>query len=141
MTGIIDGLKDCADDILGIRDDIGAQLKLVYLVTRTWSGSEPGDGTATDAETQLLPTPHVVDYSHNVKIAEGGAFKQGDILLRGISKVAYPAQSSVDLSTEGAGIEKFYRVGELLYKVISIREKHLTWDIQLRKLSDQRRYV
>ena len=139
MSGIIDSLKDCADSILGVRDGIGAALKPVFLFTRQWSGESPGDGIATDEETQVLPSPRVQDFSHSLSLREGGRVQQGDIFLRGISKNSYPDKNIVSCKSPTKRIEKFYRVGDDLYNVISVVEKHLTWSVQLRRLSSQTR--
>lgn len=137
---MIDSLKDSSDCFLGIRDDIGASFKKVFLVKRKWSGVEPGDGTAKDVSTALLPTPRVVEFSHTFRVLEGGSVQQGDILLKGISKHKYPSQCQVDGSADGGAIENFYLVGDFLYKVISVTEKLLTWNVQLRKLSSQKKW-
>ena len=78
-------LGHCIDKILGIREQIGAQLADVDLVERTWSGKRQGDGTFTDVVTRLSPAPEIVDYSHNIRTSEAGAVKSGDLILRGIS--------------------------------------------------------
>lgn len=138
-TGIIDSMLPCADSILGIRDSIGATIKLVYLVTRTWSGAIPGDGTAVDTEVQMLPSPGIQDLSQDLRIKEGGAVKAGDIFLRNVSRNSY-TETQLDGSSASANIEKFYRVGDKLYQVISVTESYLTWKIQLRQMSNQTRY-
>jgi hypothetical protein len=136
---LLDGLKDCLDDVLGIRDDIGAVLAPTYLVTRTWTGARPGDGTFSDDESQLLPSPYIVDLSHNLNIPDAGTIKHGDILLKNISKQSYPLESDLDGSSDAKNIEKLYRIGEYLYQVIRVKNNYITWDVQVRRLSDQRR--
>lgn len=138
--GIIDGLKDCSDAILGVRDAIGADLKKVYVVTRTWSGGEVGEGNVQDAEMILVNTPRIVDLSLNFRAMEGGNVKQGDLLLKMVDKQRYP-RSVFQPDRLNPGEERFLRIGEMLYTVIAIRERYLQWDIQVRPLSDQRRYV
>ncbi len=139
MTGIIDGLKDCSDSILGIRDQIGAALKPVYMVTRHWSGNAVGEGLATDLVVQILPSPRVVDFSHSLALKEGGKIEQGDIILRGISKHHY-SELDVNCKSEASNVEKIYMLGDVLYNAISVTEKHLTWNVQIRRLSSQRKY-
>jgi hypothetical protein len=136
---LIEDLKDCVDDILGIRDQIGAVLDPVYLVTRTWIGARPGDGSFIDSEVQVLPSPYIVDLSHNLNIKESGSIKQGDILLKNVSKNSYQTEGILDGSSDAKNIEKLYRIGEYLYQVIKIKNNYVTWDIQVRRLSDQRR--
>jgi hypothetical protein len=137
---LISSLKDsCLDDILAIREDLGASLAKVYLVTRTWTGSQVGDGSYSDEIEEVLPTPGIKNYSHNVHVMQGGAIQQGDLLLQMISKSRYPNQSDINCSSSETNIEKFYRVGEFDYRLITIVEKHLVWDVQVRRLSDQTR--
>ena len=137
MSGIVDDLRSNVDSILGLRDSLGVGLKKVYLVTRTWSGSELGAGTKTITKTQMLPSPHVVEFMDSYKIKEGGAIQQGDIMLKMISKQSYPIRTDVDCTTTAQNIEKFYEVGGILYRVIMVKEKHVVWDIQLRRDSRQ----
>ena len=137
--GLIDSLKECSDSILSIRDSIGAAMKPMFFVTRTWTGEEPDDGSFEDVETPLLPTPHIVDLSQNYRALEAGVVKQGDILLKMLSKQEYPDKSVFESTSDSRSIEKFIRVGEVLYQTISIRERYLTWNVQLRPLSSQKR--
>lgn len=140
MSGnLIEDLKDCLDCVLGVRDDIGAVLSPTYLVTRTWTGSRLGEGTFSDSEAQLLPSPYIVDLSHNLNIPEAGTIKHGDIFLKNISKSSYPTEGELDGSSSAKNIEKLYRIGEFLYQVIRVKNNYLTWDVQVRRLSDQRR--
>lgn len=139
--GIIDSLKECSDDILGIRQSIGAGLKKVYFVTRTWDGERVGAGNATDEEVEMDLVPYIVDLSLNYRALEAGVVKQGDILLKMVSKNKYPDRKQLESTNENAGIQHFFRVGDLLYLCVTVRERYLQWDIHLRPLSDQRRYV
>lgn len=140
MSGVIDDILPDVDDILGVRDDIGAALKPVSIVTRNWSGVELGAGDASEFKTPVLPSPRVVEFAHDLRIKEGGAVKQGDILLKMISKNKYPNQSDVDFSGLPPNVEKFYDVGGKLYRPFNVVEKFLTWNVLLRPHSDQTRY-
>lgn len=145
--GLIDDLKDSIDDILGVRDDIGAVLQPVYFVTRTWYtdedlttlASEIG-GYAKDEEVQMLPSPGIKDFSHDVRLREGGAIKQGDIILTNVSGNLF-SESDLDGTSPQKYIEKLFRVGPYLYQPINVRQKYVTWDVHLRKLSDHTSYV
>lgn len=136
---IVSDLKPGLNAILGIRDDLGAALKEVYLVTRSWSGGELGEGDPTEIKVRMLPSPRVVEFKHDLRIKEGGAVQQGDILLKMISKVSFPKQCDVDGSTNSQNVEKFYEVGGILYRVVGVTEKHLTWNVLLRPISNQAR--
>lgn len=136
---LIDSLKGCTDSVLGVRDSIGAVKAEARIVTRTWSGSYPGDGTFTDSEVRILPSPHVVDLSNNVRLIQAGVVQLGDIELRSISKNKYPDKTVLDSTSPSRNVEKFYRLGESIYQIIMIREKYLTWSVMLRKTTDQTR--
>lgn len=133
--GLIDDLTSVADDILGVRDTIGAAIHDVYIVTRTWSGAEPGDGTPTDVVAQMTPTPAIQDLAHNFKLLEAGRYKQGDLILKNISKQSYPTMDGVRLKSTNKAVEKFYRVNGELYTVIHVRESYITWDVHIRKVA------
>lgn len=142
MSNLIQSLKDdCLDDILGIRDEIGAALAQVYIVTRTWEGDGIGDGDYSDEVVQVLPTPGIRDYAHNLHVLQGGVIQQGDLILKMISKNTFPLHSDVDCQSTNPAIEKFYKVGNFFYRVIHVKEDHLTWDVHVRRISDQTRGI
>lgn len=140
MGNLVESIKDCGlDKILGVRDKIGAALKKVKIITREWDGDEPGHGNSKTSELNIFPSPRIVSFDHDVRLQEGGYIQQGDILLKGISKSSFPDQKTLDNISESRNIEKFYDVGGILYQIISIKEKLLTWNVHLRRFSDQRR--
>lgn len=126
-------LSGCIDKILGIREGIGAQLSYVDIVERTWSGQRQGDGTFTDVLTRIMPTPGIMDYSHNVNITEAGAVKSGDLILKGISPKYTESQLKTITNTKNK--EKFYKLGKHYYTCVNVVEKLVTWDVQIRKVS------
>jgi hypothetical protein len=135
MAGILDEISEGLDDLLGMRDDLGVALKEVWFVTHVWTGLEPGDGEKVEERKQVLPSPQIVDYSHNLKAMEGGAFEQGDLVLRQISKRKFPDRAEVVRASDSGNVEKFYEVGGELYRVISCTERHLWWNVQVRKIT------
>lgn len=145
-TGLIGSLLPAIDSILGVRDTIGALKAPVFLITRTWytdSGrtslnSEVG-GYARDVEVQLLPSPEIINFAQDVRIRQGGAVEQGDVLLRNVSKNLYE-KTDLDGTSTAQNVQKFYRVGTIVYQVRSVVEKYVTWDVQVRPLTDQTRY-
>lgn len=146
--GIIDSLLEVTDDILGVRDDVGAVIDPVFLVTRSWyrdtartiPSSRVGDGYAKDTETQMLPSPALKNYSQDVRLREGGAVKSGDIILKNVSRQSQ-SEATLDASTGVPYQEKLYRVGDKLFQVINIMKSYVTFDVQLRELTNQRRYL
>lgn len=127
-------LGNCIDKILGVREQIGAQLADVEIVTRTWTGKRPGDGTFSDSILKVSPAPEIVDYSHNIRVSEVGAVKSGDLILRSISP-KYTEDELKTITTE-KNIEKFYKLGKHYYTCIHIKEKLVTWDVHIRKISE-----
>lgn len=136
---LLDSLLPNIDTVLGVRDSIGAQLHNVYMITRRWSGGRPGEGEASDTIEQLTPSPQIYEYGHDIRIVEGGAVKQGDIVLKNISKNKYTSKD-LDGRTDDKATERFYRIKERLYQVINVKERYLTWEVQVRKLSNQTQY-
>lgn len=137
MAGILDGLRANVNSILGLRDSLGVQKGLVYLVKRTWSGDEIGAGTVTEEKTQMLPTPYIRVFTGDQKIPEGGMVKQGDIILSQISQQTYPSEDSIDVTSNLPNVEYLYMVDDSYYRVIEVTKKHVTWKVILRRLSDQ----
>lgn len=140
QPGLIDSLLPVVDGILGIRDSLGAVIDPVFIVTRTWSGTEMGDGVAKDTEAQILPSPGLKKYAQDVRLREGGAIKAGDIFLIDVSRNKY-GEKDLDATTDANNIERLYRVGDKIYQVINIEKKYVTWNVQLRELTNQQRYV
>lgn len=141
MSDIVNDILGCTDEILGLRDELGATKHKVYILTRTWTGSEPGDGAAQDSITQVLPTPYLVDYSHSLRLREGGKIREGDILLKHLSKETYTEESMIDCSVESRNVEKYYYINGRLYTVISITSHYVYWNVLVRKASRQKVYL
>jgi hypothetical protein len=140
MSSAIKSLCRCVDKILGVREQVGADLKKAYIVTRTWSGDRPGNGYPTDTKIQVLPTPRVVDFSHSVSLREAGAIKSGDILLEKVPKTQFPQETDINGYSDSRCVEKLYDLSGELYKAVSVVEKLLWWNVQIRRLSAQERY-
>jgi hypothetical protein len=138
MSGSIDSLKGCSDAILGIREQIGADIHKVYLVTRTWTGESVGAGECIETEEKIEPTPAVTNLSTDHRVKEGGSVRVGDLEIRQISKNKYPNKEDIDCSSSDPLVEKFYKIGDALFVVINVMEKYITWNVQVRRRSDQR---
>ena len=135
--GTIDSLKDCFDSVLAVRESAGLELKDTFRVVRTWSGKVPGDGAPTDTVCEIKPKPGVRDFSHDIRLREGGQIKEGDIIVHQISKNRFPLECNVDGTHPDKNVEVFYKVGGIDYRVINVVEKHLWWNVQLRRLTPQ----
>jgi len=134
---MIEELRENINSILTLRDDLGAAKAPVYLVTRRWSGSEPGDGEYRDTEVPVLPSPAIQQYTDDIRIKEGGAIQQSDIKLRWVSRQSFPVKSEIDGTTDDQAVEKLYRVGDVYYTVIAVEERLLCWHVLLRRKSKQ----
>lgn len=133
MTGLINSLLGVADSILGVRDAIGAVIEPVYVVTRTWTGTQPGDGSATDVTVQLLPSPQLVNLTNTSKPGSAGTVENASIMLKGVSKQSYPAKGDVDMTSNAANVEKFYKLRGRLYNVTSVEESYITWNVRIKE--------
>lgn len=142
MKGIIDSLAKSRDKLLSIREKVGAELVRVFILTRSWSGGRPNDGELHEELEEIRPTPGVKDFSHDVRLQEGAGVQQGDIVLRSISKSTFQTEEPLDTRTEEHGVEKYYLLlnrqnEQKFYTVVSIREKHLSWNVQIRRVSNE----
>lgn len=145
--GLIASLLPAIDSILGVRDQIGAVLQPVYFLTRTWyldqqltqPSDQVGNGYAKDTVVQMLPSPGIKNFSQDIRLREGGAVAAGDIILTDVSKNSYTSDQLRGLPGV-ANIEKLYLVGTKVYQVINVVEKYVTFDVQVRELSNQTRY-
>ena len=91
MSNTVKSLFPGLHSILKVREDIGAYREQpIYLVTREWTGRQIGDGKWKDTEVKVYPIPGIRDHSHNLRLIEGGTYKQGDLMVTNISKQAYP---------------------------------------------------
>ncbi len=135
-SSLRDGLMSCVDSALSVRDKTGAKLHDVFVVTRTWSGEDIGDGQSSETEIQVLPTPEIVDYSMDIRLQTGGSIRQGDLILKSISCNKF---SAVDLhtQTEQDNVEKFYKINNEFYDVIRIRERFITFEVHIRKTNER----
>lgn len=136
MSGLISDLTKVANDILGVRDTIGAAIHKVYIVKRTWTSGEVGSGTPVESVSTVKPSPGLKNLDHDFKEMAAGAAQVGDIILYGVSKQNYPTRSMVAFDDLTIGVEKFYRIDGKLYSVVSVVEKYITWDIHVRRIRE-----
>ena len=137
MSSIVSGILEDIDDILKLRDELGAVKKPVYLFTWIWP-QEKGQGSPAQTIVQMLPSPYVINFSHSSKVQEGGSWKQGDLLLKHISKKSYPLEADVDCTVGDEVTEKWYLIDGYRYEVISVVEDYVYWNVQVRKTLKKR---
>lgn len=133
-------IEDAVDCALECKDELDLDLCKVSMVTRFWSGETVGRGKAKDEVCEVYPNPSVITFNHDLRLKEGGHVKSGDILIKSISRKRYPLESDVDGSVGDESCEKFYLICDKLYTVISVEKKIATWEVLVRRLSDQTRY-
>jgi hypothetical protein len=140
---LVDGLKKNLNNILGVRDSIGAKVRDVFILTRTWGGEGIGVGNFTDDISQVLPSPYLVDYSHNIMVHDAGAVRGGDLIIKMISKESYPKESDVDCRVDQSNlnVQRFYFINNMSYNVIHVKDNYVTWDVQVRKIDDEKSKV
>ena len=87
QRSLVEGLGDVADDLRQIYTDLGLRPYRVFSVIVRWTGGESGRGDAVLAgETELLPTPLVVDMKPlRGESTPAGFNERGAIELRQIS--------------------------------------------------------
>lgn len=139
MSGIVDDILESIDDVLSIRNDIGAEKKACKLIVRQWSGERVGDGSKTETSTEIYPAPWVVEYKADSKVFQGGVVRFGDIMLKHISKRSFTDESELRAESSSSNKERFYEVGGILYQPVNVLEDYVYWNVHLRRLSDQRR--
>jgi len=138
---IINDVLEITDSILGLRDEFGASKHKIYILSRHWS-KRIGDGVPKDNIVALFPSPWIVDYSHSVRLSENGNIKQGDILLKHISKQSYTNVEVIDCSVDDDKTEeRFYYIDGKLYNVISVTEDYVYWNVQVRKVAKHKVYL
>ena len=132
---LIDGLRDCIDCILDIPASLGLVIHPVSMVERSWSGGELGKGQSSEVVKRMSPQPEIVDYSHSFRLEQNGAYQQGDLLLRRISKNQFKTESELLTTTKARNKERFYLIGSKRYNVVNVREELLWWEVQVRKMA------
>lgn len=127
-----ESLLRCINKILEVRDKAGLTIHEVCLTTRYWEGEQIGDGKCREKTQKITPTPSIREFAHDIRATEGAAIQQGDILLTGISRANYDRDF---LSTQQThpNIEKFYVIDGREYRLVSIIERFVTWDVLVRQ--------
>lgn len=129
---IVSDILEVIDDYLSLRDELGAVKHPIYILTRKW-GQEKGTGSPVDTKLHILPTPQLVDLTHSLRLKEGGLVKQGDLILKMISKKTYPNETDINCSVSDNVTEKWYLINGWTYEVISVTQDYVWWNVQIRK--------
>lgn len=124
LIGVVDGARQLVDD-LGLRRHV------VVVVTRRWSGEEPGLGTYTDTELTIDPPPKVSYPTPDVIAESGGMIQDGDRMVRKIS-ARYTA-AMLTGNPVGSSCEVWWTVDGDKYSIVGVpEERNFEWRVQLR---------
>lgn len=130
---IVSDILQNVDSYLGLRDELGAIKEPIFILTRSWA-AEKGKGIPVDTKAQILPTPYLIDLSLSYRNREAGLDKQGDFLLKMISKNSYPLVTDVDCTVgESDVIEKWYLIAGYTYEVVKVTQDYVWWNVVLKK--------
>ena len=125
--GLVDDLKGVVSDAMSIKDDIGAKKANVYFYERNMETDEV-------VWRQILPTPNIVDLSHNVKQIEAGVIQAGDLFLNGIPIQNYNSED-LETASMNENIEKYWVIKESnttrAYTTTHIKRNLLTYDVHI----------
>ena len=138
MKTLIESLRESINPILEVRDFLGAEKHKSYIMTRKWSGQIVGEGVASDSIEMIVPSPSITDVTFNHKIREGGKVREGDLMLKMVSKQTFSTRDLIDGTTSSESEEKFYFINREVFQVVQVTEDHLWWNVTVRKnLSDK----
>lgn len=146
---LVDDLLPTIDDLRGdLLPAFGTRQYEVKLVTRTWTGTERGDGESSDSEVLISPPPRVETDAPpsglHYELRPQGRIEEGTVKLTEISLAGYQEDdltggtldSNVEFfwaleDAQGQGIRKRYYV--LAAPPFADREKTLGWVVYLRR--------
>jgi hypothetical protein len=140
MANLVQDILEIVDDILGIRDELGALKHPIYILTRNWEGQK-GLGTPTDTIEQVLPTPNLVNFSLEQDPNEVGKVAQGQILLKMISKNKYTEKQINGSVDNPESQDRWYYINGQLYEVVSVTEEYVYFNVLLKKTVKNKVYL
>ena len=126
--GLLDDIEGSVADALSVKDDLGLKKANVYFYRK-----EDDEEDAT--WKQILPTPSIKDFSHDVRLLEGGSVQQGDLILRGFPRSLY-SESDLETATEEGTTTLYWVINDRPYTTVSIVKKMLTWNVQVRRVEN-----
>lgn len=135
---ILDDVAKDVEDALRTIEDLEIYKSQVYFLKRTWE-ERKGRGEPTDEISKIDPNPFISDFSHSMRIKEGGSVKQGDIFIKYLPKNLFPTEGSVNGKSGNELVETFYVIDDELYEVISVVKGYAYWNVQLRKTNKKKK--
>lgn len=125
-------LDDVRDSILD--DCFGRRLHTYIIRTRTWSGTEVGDGTFTVSDLVPTPRPRYMRAEPNAMSNLAGRFEDGDIVIGKVSARSYTAAQLGDPNEGQPHIEVFWIIdGDQYFDVIGTEIRYGEWRVHLRQ--------
>ena len=126
-----DDLIPCVDSARDIINDFGLRPYVVLMRTRTWSGTQPGDGTATDVDVAIAPVPKVSHPSPRLIANSGGTIQEGDRMVSKIS--ASYTEAQLTGNPLAANAEVWWVIDGDLYTIVGVpSKKNFEFRMQLR---------
>lgn len=127
LVGLVDTIRrDIVDGAAGLR------LRTIVVRTRTWSGSEPGDGTTSDSDVTLDPVPKVEEPPARLVASSAGRWLDGDLQ---VSKISATYTADQLRGTPSAAQEFYWLIDGVPYRVVGEPAKeYLAWTVQLRPM-------
>lgn len=104
LVGMVDEIRSLIPTALGTRP------YAVAVVTRTWSGTLVGDGTATSVVLPILPAPKVTFEGLHHELRPAGREEEGDVELTGVSLTYSETELAPTVASNRA--EWAYRITE-----------------------------
>jgi len=126
ISETVDCLRHCADLALDLPTDE------VYIRTRTWSGSAPGDGTFADVDTYLTPQPRSSSPDPTQTANPYGTFEDGTLRFEKVS-LAYTDAFLGDPSGRPSNVETFWVVNGEEYSLIQVDSEYASKSVILRR--------
>ena len=126
---LVEDLKGIAEDSFAIRDDIGAKKANVWFYEKK--------GENDPVWKQILPTPNIVDLSHNVQLMEGGTVESGDLFLRSIP-ISKFNEEDLETVVENEMDQKYWVIAPpngftRAYTSVHIKRNYLSFEVHIRR--------
>lgn len=130
MSDLKKALGGSLKSALSVRDKLGLSKAQVVLVTRKWSGAKPGEGNSRDDRKQILPSPTIKDYGHDLRIMDAGAVKQGDLFLKHLPREL--TREEILNTTDKNNVECFWEVDGRRFQGVKEKDETFFWSLQIR---------
>lgn len=140
-TNIRDDLIVCVDDARAVVDDCGLRQHDMKVRTRTWAGTQAGDGVVTETDITLTPRPRLRLPENEQWLNPAGEYEQGDLLIDRVSARYTRAELGDPEAVSAGNIEAYWVITERgsvtpeeeLYDVVSTEKQNFQWRVHLRR--------